>query len=79
MVMVMVTVTVMVTVMKLRLTIDSQNAEEFVEFFDHHDQTYEGPQDDLTSKQSQALQEALKAIEPLHIYYDTTTKKLSLQ
>ena len=69
----------MVRVMKLRFTIDPQTAEEFVEFFDPHDQKYEAPQDDLTSKQSQALQDALEAIEPLHVYYDTITKKLSLQ
>ena len=65
--------------MKLRLTIDSHSAEEFVEFFDPRTQEYDGPQDDLTSKQAKALQDALYVIAPLHIYYDTTTKKLSLQ
>ena len=65
--------------MKLRFIIDPQTAEEFVEFFDPHDQAYEAPQDDLTSKQSKALQESMDAVGLLHIYYDTKTKKLSLQ
>ena len=65
--------------MKLRFTIDPQTAEEFVEFFDRRTMEYDGPQDDLTPSQQRSLTEALYAVAPLSVYYDTLTRKISLQ
>ena len=64
--------------MKLRLHIDIQTAEEFVEFFDPRTQEYDIPNDDLGPTHAQALEDALDVLTPLHLYYDTTTQKISL-